>query len=40
MGKVTQDAIRTALIQDLRIDWSKLEWRGVNVDMVSGIEKE
>lgn len=39
MGKVTPDAIRTALIQELRIDWRKLEWRGINVDMVGGIEK-
>ena len=39
MGKVTQEAIRTAIIQELRNDWRKLEWRGINIDIVDGIER-
>ena len=39
MGKVTQEAIRTAIIQEFRNDWRKLEWRGINIDIVDGIER-
>ena len=39
MGKITPEAIRTALIQELRNDWRQLEWRRINVDMVDSIER-
>lgn len=39
MGKVTQDAIHTKLIQKIHSEWKSLRWIGINVDMIDDIER-
>ena len=39
MGKVTPDAIRIRLTQTIRNNWKILEWKGINIDQITDIDK-
>ena len=39
MGKVTPDAIRIRLTQTIRNNWKTLEWKGINLDQITDIDK-
>ena len=39
MGKVTENAIKIKLINEIRDNWRNLEWQGVNLDLIENLEK-
>ena len=40
MGKITNDTIRTKLINEIRLNWRELKWQGINMNEIDSLEKE
>lgn len=39
MGKVTEDAIKIKLINEIRDNWRELEWQGIDLDSIQDLER-